>query len=51
MLDKLKNGFTFTNYTKVSGDYLEEHIEDKDKWTTIIYNREVKLNKEIPKTR
>ena len=51
MLDKLKNGFTFTNYTKVSGDYLEEHIEDKDKWTTIIYNREVKLNKELPKTR
>ena len=51
MLDNLKNGFTFTNHTKVSGDYLEEHIEDKDKWTTIIYNREVKLNKELPKTR
>jgi len=50
VLENLKNGFTFTNNTRVSGTYLEE-IEDKDKWTTIIYNREVKLNKELPKTR
>lgn len=50
MLDNLKNGFTFTNNTKVSGNYLEEYIEDKDKWTTIIYNREVKINEELPKT-
>lgn len=50
MLDNLKNGFTFTNNTKVSGNYLEEYIEDKDNWTTIIYNREVKINKELPKT-
>lgn len=50
MLDNLKNGFTFTNNTKVSGNYLEEYIEDKDNWTTIIYNREVKINEELPKT-
>jgi len=50
VLENLKNGFTFTNNTRVSGNYLEEKIEDKDKWTTIIYNREVKLNKELPKT-
>lgn len=50
VLDNLKNGFIFTNNTRVSGNYLEEQIEDKDKWTTIIYNREVKLNKELPKT-
>lgn len=50
MLDNLKNGFTFTNNTRVSGNYLEEYIEDTDKWTTIIYNKEVKLNKELPKT-
>lgn len=50
VLDGLKNGYVFTNNTRVSGDYLEEHIEDKDKWTTIIYNKKVKLNKELPKT-
>lgn len=50
VLDKLKNGYTFTNITRVSGKYLEEQIEDKDEWTTIIYNREVNLNKELPKT-
>ena len=50
MLDNLKNGFTFTNNTKVSGNYLEEYIEDKDNWTTIIYNRKVKINQELPKT-
>ena len=50
MLDNLKNGFTFTNNTKVSGNYLEEYIEDKDNWTTIIYNRELKINEELPKT-
>lgn len=50
MLDNLKNGFTFTNNTKVSGNYLEEYIEDTDNWTTIIYNKEVKINEELPKT-
>lgn len=50
VLDGLKNGYVFTNNTRVSGDYLEEHIEDKDKWTTIIYNKKVKLTKELPKT-
>ncbi len=50
VLDNLKNGFTFTNNTKVSGDYLEEHIEDKDKWKTVIYTREVKKTQELPKT-
>lgn len=50
ILDNLKNGCTFTNNTNVSGNYLDEYIEDKDEWTTIIYNREVNLNKELPKT-
>ena len=50
VLDNLKNGFTFTNNTRVSGDYLEEHIEDKDKWKTVIYTREVKKTQELPKT-
>lgn len=50
VLDNLKNGYVFTNNTRVSGDYIEEHIEDKDKWTTIIYNKKVKLSKELPKT-
>lgn len=50
VLDNLKNGYVFTNNTRVSGDYIEEHIENKDKWTTIIYNKKVKLSKELPKT-
>lgn len=50
VLDGLKNGYVFTNNTRVSGDYLEEHIEDKDKWTTIIYNKKVIKGKELPKT-
>lgn len=50
VLDNLKNGYVFTNNTRVSGDYIEEHIEDKDKWTTIIYNKKVKLSKELPRT-
>ena len=50
MLDNLKNGYIFTNNTRVSGNYLEEYIEDTDKWNTIIYNKEVKINKELPKT-
>lgn len=37
VLDSLKNGFTFTNNTRVLGTYLEEEIEDK--WNTITYNR------------
>lgn len=50
VLDNLKNGYVFTNNTRVSGDYIEEHIENKGKWTTIIYNKKVKLSKELPKT-
>jgi len=50
VLDDLNNGFTFTNSTKVSGNYLEKKIEDSDTWTTIIYNRKVEKSKELPKT-
>lgn len=50
VLNDLKNGFTFTNNTRVSGNYLDEYIEDKDKWTTIIYNKRISKNKELPKT-
>ncbi len=50
VLDGLKNGYTFTNNTKVSGDYLGKNIEDKDKWTTIIYTKNVIKGKELPKT-
>ena len=39
VLDYLKNGYTFTNNTKVSGNYIEEYIEDEDNWTTIVYNK------------
>ncbi len=50
VLDNLKNGFTFTNNTRVSGDYLDVHIEDKDKWSTIIYSRKLIKSGELPKT-
>jgi len=50
MLDGLGNGFVFSNYTKVSGNYFEEYVEDNDEWTTITYFKEIQLEK-LPKTR
>ena len=49
MLENLKNGFTFTNTTKVYGTYLDKYTEDNDKWTTIIYNKNIQLTK-LPRT-
>lgn len=49
MLDNLKNGFTFTNTTKVYGTYLDKYTEDEDNWTTIIYNKNIQLTK-LPRT-
>lgn len=49
MLDDLKNGFTFTNTTKVYGTYLDKYVEDNDKWVTIIYNKDLQLTK-LPRT-
>ena len=51
MLDKLPNGFVFTNKTKVSGTYFEAYVEDNDEWTTITYKKEIELNKTLPRTR
>ena len=51
ILDGLKNGYIFTNNTKVSGDYLGKTIEDKDKWNTVIYNKTLSKCKILPKTR
>lgn len=45
-----KNGFIFTNNTKVSGTYLEKYVEDTDKWTTITYFKEIELTEKLPKT-
>lgn len=39
MLDNLSNGFIFTNHTKVLRNYLDIFVEDKDDWSTIIYNK------------
>lgn len=50
LYDQKKNGYTLTNNTKVSGDYLEKHVEDYDKQTTIIYTRNIVRRKELPKT-
>ena len=50
VIDSLKNGYTFTNNTKVSGNYIEEYIKDEDNWTTIVYNKEINKNLELPKT-
>ena len=49
MLDGLGDGFVFTNNTRVSGSYLDKTIEDKDKWTTTTYFKEIKLDK-LPRT-
>lgn len=49
MLDNLDNGFVFTNHTKVSGNYFEKYIEDKDEWTTITYFKEIETSKKLPR--
>lgn len=49
MLGNLGDGFVFTNNTKVSGTYFEKYVEDKDKWTTITYYKEIQLDK-LPRT-
>lgn len=51
MLEGLKNGFIFTNYTKVYGNYKDKYVEDKDKWTTVTYFKEIQLNQKLPRTR
>ena len=50
MLDELKNGYICTNNTKVSGTYFDKYVEDKDSWNTIIYHKELPIDK-LPKTR
>ena len=50
MLENLGNGFVFTNYTKVFGNYLYKYVEDTDEWSTVTYFKEIEITKKIPKT-
>ena len=50
MLEGLENGFIFTNYTKVSGNYEDKYVEDTDKWTTVTYVKEIEITQKLPKT-
>ena len=50
MLDDLGNGFVFTNYTKVFGNYEDKYIEDNDEWKTITYFKEIKVTQKLPRT-
>ena len=50
MLENLGNGFVFTNYTKVFGNYLDKYVEDTDEWTTVTYFKEIETTKKLPKT-
>ena len=50
MLDNLPNGFIFVNYTKVSGNYKDIYVEDKDDWTTITYYKEIETTQKLPRT-
>ena len=50
MLDNLPNGFIFVNHTKVSGNYKDIYVEDKDDWTTITYYKEIEITKKLPRT-
>lgn len=51
ILDGLGNGYVFTNNTKVRGTYFEKEVEDNDKWTTITYFKEIKVDDVLPRTR
>ena len=50
MLDNLPNGFKFTNYTKVSGNYKDKYVEDKDEWKTVVYHKEIETTQKLPRT-
>lgn len=50
MLDNLPNGFVFVNHTKVSGNYKDVYVEDKDDWKTITYYKEIELSEKLPRT-
>lgn len=50
MLDNLPNGFIFVNHTKVSGNYKDIYVEDKDDWTTITYYKEIEKTQKLPRT-
>ena len=50
MLENLGNGFVFTNHTKVSGNYEDKYVEDKDEWTTITYFKEIEVTQKLPRT-
>lgn len=50
MLDDLPNGFIFVNHTKVSGNYKDIYVEDKDDWTTITYYKEIETTQKLPRT-
>lgn len=50
MLDNLPNGFIFVNHTKISGNYKDVYVEDKDDWTTITYFKEIETTQKLPRT-
>lgn len=50
MLEGLGNGFVFTNYTKVYGNYEDKYVEDKDEWTTVTYFKEIEVTQKLPRT-
>lgn len=50
MLDNLPNGFVFVNHTKVSGNYEDIYVEDKDDWKTITYYKEIETMQKLPRT-
>lgn len=50
MLDNLPNGFIFVNHTKVSGNYEDIYVEDKDDWKTITYYKEIEIMQKLPRT-
>ena len=50
MLDNLPNGFVFVNHTKVSGNYKDIYVEDKDDWKTITYLKDIQTIKKLPRT-
>ena len=50
MLEGLGNGFVFTNYTKVFGNYEDKYVEDKDEWTTVTYFKEIETTEKLPRT-
>ena len=50
VLDGLNVDTIFTNYTTVGGSYLEKEVKEQSKWSTCLYEKQIKVKETLPRT-